>query len=71
MQKACLTSNMDVQVITDSRDTEADASGWLSVDKFGVPQIGPLLHVVKINVYSILEGNMKKDVASPTGLIYK
>lgn len=71
MQKACLTSNMDVQVITDSKDTEADASGWLSVDKFGVPQIGPLLHVVKINVYSILEGNMKKDVASPTGLIYK
>lgn len=71
MQKACLTSSMDVQVITDSKDSEADASGWLSVDKFGVPQIGPLLHVVKINVYSILEGNMKKDVASPTGLIYK
>jgi len=71
MQKACLTSKMDVQVITDSKDNEADASGWLSIDKFGVPQIGPLLHVVKINVYSILEGNMKKDVASPTGLIYK
>ena len=71
MQKACLTSKMDVQVITDSKDNEADASGWLTIDKFGVPQIGPLLHVVKINVYSILEGNMKKDVASPTGLIYK
>ena len=71
MQKTCLSMNMDVQVITDSKDNEADASGWLSIDKFGVPQIGPLLHVVKINVYSILEGNMKKDMSSPTGLILK
>jgi hypothetical protein len=71
IQKACLTSNMDVQVITDSKENEVDASGWLSLDKFGVPQIGPLLHVVKINVYSVLEGNFKKEMTSSSGLILK
>jgi hypothetical protein len=71
MQKVCLTSNMDVQVITDSKDTEMDASGWLSLDKYGVPQIGPLLHVVKINVFSILEGNVRKEAGSSSKLLLK
>jgi hypothetical protein len=71
MQRVCLISNMDVQVITDSKDTEMDASGWLSLDKFGVPQVGPLLHVVKINVFSRFEGNVRKEAGSSSKLLIK
>jgi hypothetical protein len=71
MQKVCLISSMDVQVITDSKDTEMDASGWLSLDKFGVPQIGPLLHVVKINVFSMFEGNVRKEAGTSSKLLIK
>lgn len=61
LQKTCLVSDMDVQVITDSKETEMDASGWLSLDELGVPQVGPLIHVIKINVLSKFEGNLKKQ----------
>jgi len=64
MQKSCLISNMDVQVITDSKENEMDASGWLTLDEMGVPQVGPLIHVVKINILSKLEGNLRKGSAS-------
>lgn len=69
LQKSCLVANMDVQVITDSKENEMDASGWLSLDELGVPQVGPLIHVVKINVLSKLEGNMKKDLSSSSILL--
>ena len=64
LQKSCLISDMDVQVLTDSKENEMDASGWLSLDELGVPQVGPLIHVVKINVLSKLEGNMRKGSKS-------
>lgn len=64
LQKSCLIADMDVQVITDSKENEVDASGWLSLDELGVPQVGPLIHVVKINVLSKLEGNMRKGSKS-------
>ena len=64
LQKSCLISDMDVQVLTDSKENEMDASGWLSLDELGVPQVGPLIHVFKINVLSKLEGNMRKGSKS-------
>ena len=61
MQKLCALSNMDVEIVTDSSEKEIDASGWVSLDELGIPKIGPLLHAVKINVYSTLEGNLRKN----------
>ncbi len=64
MQKLCALSDMDVEIRTDSKDSEMDASGWVTFDELGIPKIGPLIHAVKINVYSKFEGNLRKEQPS-------
>ncbi len=64
MEKLCLMSGMDVEVRTDSKETEMDASGWLGFDETGLPKIGPIIHAVKIAVYSKFEGNFRKETPS-------
>ena len=61
MQKLCALCDMDVEIRTDSKDSEMDASGWVTFDEFGIPKIGPLIHAVKINIYSKFEGNLRKE----------
>lgn len=60
MQKLCVLSDMDVEIRTDSKDTEMDASGWVSLDELGIPKIGPLIHAVKVVAYSKFEGALRK-----------
>jgi hypothetical protein len=71
MEKLCLMSGMDVEVRTDSKDTEMDASGWLNFDETGLPKIGPVIHAVKIAVYSKFEGNVRKEAGSSSKLLIK
>jgi hypothetical protein len=64
MQKLCVMSDMDVEIRTDSKDTEMDASGWVTLDELGIPKIGPLIHAVKVVAYSKFEGNLRKEQPS-------
>lgn len=64
MQKLCAMSDMDVEIRTDSKDSEMDASGWVTFDELGIPKIGPLIHAVKIVIYSKFEGNLRKEQIS-------
>ena len=68
MQKLCAISDMDVEIRTDSKDSEMDASGWVTFDELGIPKIGPLIHAVRIVVYSKFEGNLRKEQVS-SGLL--
>ena len=42
MQKLCVMSDMDVEIRTDSKDTEMDASGWVSKNA----TVGPVLFTI-------------------------
>lgn len=64
MQKLCVMSDMDVEIRTDSKETEMDASGWVTLDELGIPKIGPLIHAVKVVAYSKFEGNLRKEQPS-------
>lgn len=64
MQKLCVLSDMDVEIRTDSKESEMDASGWVELDDLGIPKIGPLIHAVKINAYSKIESAYRKTLSS-------
>jgi hypothetical protein len=61
MQKLCVMSDMDIEIRTDSKETEMDAPGWVTLDELGIPKIGPLIHAVKVAAYSKFEGNLRKE----------
>lgn len=53
---ACmLEGNYDMELITDSPDSAEDASGWLTKDEKGMPQLGPMIHATKIVAHSYLD----------------
>ena len=64
MQKLCVMSDMDIEIRTDSKETEMDAPGWVTLDELGIPKIGPLIHAVKVVAYSKFEGNLRKEQPS-------
>jgi len=70
MQKLCVLSDIDVEIRTNSRENEMDASGWVTLDELGIPKIGPLIHAVKVIAYSKFEGNLRKAQPS-SGIILK